>query len=97
MGAIRFSTQKVKYMQFQLIENWATFYKMRSVQIMAIIAILPEILQLAVEMEIISADDASVPAFFNKLLKIGLFIGAVSRLLKQKGVTLEAPAAPAAA
>lgn len=82
---------------FQLVDNWKQFYKMRSVQLMAIVAILPELLQLAVDMDILSADDVTVPAFFNKLLKCGLFLAAVGRLLKQKGITLEAPAAPAAA
>ena len=94
MGEILYY-HKGAYMQLKLIENWTQFWKMRSIQIMALLAVMPEILQLAVEMGVLDAEDADVPAFFNKALKIGLFIGAVSRLLQQKGITK--PSEPAAA
>ena len=94
MGEILYY-HKGAYMQLKLIDNWTQFWKMRSIQIMALIALLPELLQLAVEMDVISADDASVPALVNKILKISLFVAAVSRLLQQKGITK--PSQPAAA
>ncbi len=69
-------------MKFELIPNWKQAWKLFSVQGFAIVAILPDIYNLAIAYGVL--EGMAVPAEFDRLVKTIAFLGAVSRLIKQK-------------
>lgn len=94
-------------MKIQLIDEWKSFYKMYSIWAIAILGSLGDIYNLAVSYHMLDASAA--PALLTHSLNIVGFIGAVSRLVKQKEANLadgqggsdapviDPPAAPPAA
>jgi len=64
------------------ITEWNKFYKLYSVWFFAIIAILPEIHALALEYSIMNGD--AIDGNLNNAIKTLAFLGAASRLIKQK-------------
>ncbi len=78
-------------MKLEFVEGWQRFYKMYSIQFIALIALLPEIYDLAVAMDVLSG--SVLPEQFSGIIKLVAFLAAVSRLVKQK--SLAEPAADA--
>jgi hypothetical protein len=74
-------------MNIELIEGWQRFYKMYSIQFLALIAALPEIYDLAVSYNIFSG--GVLPEKFSAIVKVMAFMAAVSRLVKQKSLTAQ--------
>jgi hypothetical protein len=83
----------MNFLQLQLIPEWKQFYKMYSVWFFVLIGCAPELFDLAIQYKII--EEAATPALLGKAVSTLAFLGAASRLLKQKA--LEAQQAEAQA
>lgn len=77
-------------MKFSLIDDWKKAYKLYSLWFFAIIGLVPDLFNLAVQYEIVSS--TSAPAILSHAIKLIAFFGAASRLVKQKETELEAEA-----
>lgn len=73
-----------------LIPEWRNWWKMRSVQVYALIAVLPEVWDLVVSSGIFEglAHEPALPELFKRLVQLLTLAGAIGRLLKQKGITV---------
>lgn len=67
-----------------LVNNWREAPKWFSTWIFILIALSPELYQLAVQYEIVGP--GNLPAIFQKLINWVGFLGAVSRLADQKSI-----------
>lgn len=74
-------------MKFELIENWKKAYSFYSMWFFVLLGMAPDIFNLAVSMGVI--DSTSAPAILTRLINIVAFLGALTRLLKQKQLELE--------
>ena len=82
--------------EVELIDDAKKFYKLYSIWFFAILGLLPDLYNLAVQDGLISGSNA--PALLARAINIIAFIGAASGLVKQKVATEEAdPAAAASA
>lgn len=76
-------------MKLELIANWNKAYKLYSMWFFVILGLAPDIFNLAVQMGVI--DSTSAPAILTRLINTVAFLGAVTRLVKQKQLELEQP------
>ncbi len=77
-------------MKIELIPEWRNFIKMYSVWIGAFIAVLPDLLNLAIQMEVITL--AQIPPYFSWTVKTLVFAQIAARLIKQEALRREAAA-----
>lgn len=75
-------------MKFTLVDEWRKAYAMYSVWFFAILGMLPDLYNLAVDNHLL--DGGNAPAFLARAINLVAFAGAASRLVKQKVVTAEA-------
>lgn len=75
-------------MQVQLIAEWKHFYKLYSIWFFAIIFLMPDLYNLAIQNHLFEGDHA--PALFSRLINLVAFAGAAMRLVQQKVVTDQA-------
>lgn len=71
-------------MQIQLIPEWREMYKMWSVWIAAFVAVMPQLIELAVSMGIVKWE--LVPAQYDYAVKVVCFIWTAARLIKQQSI-----------
>lgn len=76
-------------MKLELITNWNKAYKLYSIWFFAVLGLAPDIFNLAVQMGVI--DSTSAPAILTRLINTVAFLGAVTRLVKQKQLELDQP------
>lgn len=77
-------------MKFELIEGWKKAYAMYSIWFFAILGAAPDLFNLAVENHLV--DSGAAPALLARIINIIAFVGAASRLVKQKALAAEAAA-----
>lgn len=70
---------------FDLVTGWHKFYKMYSIWFFALLGSAPDLYNLAISSGVIDA--GSAPALLTRIINIIAFVGAASRLLKQKKLT----------
>lgn len=71
-------------MNIQLVDNWKSAWKMFSMYFFLILGLLPELFNLAVSSGLLQTEQA--PALLSKIVMIVAFLGAASRLIKQRAV-----------
>lgn len=71
----------------QLIDEWKKWYTMYSIWAFALVGIAPDIYNLAVQYNLVNSAEA--PVELARIINIIAFLGALSRLLKQKKLELE--------
>lgn len=76
------------FLDKHLIDGWRAAWKMYSIWFFAIIALTPDLYNLAITMGVFTADEA--PKALARIINGIGFLGAVSRLVKQKAVELAA-------
>lgn len=74
---------KVETPGFELVEGWQKFYKMWSIWFFGLIAAAPEFYNAMDAAGILNS--GLIPKEFVIVLQVFAFLGAVSRLVKQKG------------
>lgn len=74
-------------MKFEFIDDWKKAYTLYSMWFFVLLGMAPDIFNLAVSMNVI--DSASAPAILSRLINLIAFLGAVTRLLKQKKEELD--------
>lgn len=73
----------------QLISNWKQFYKFYSFWVSVVIAVLPDLVNLAIEHGVITSDQ--IPGWFSYSMKVMTFIWLAARLIKQKSLEMPQP------
>lgn len=76
-------------MKLELIANWNKAYKLYSMWFFVILGLAPDIFNMAVQMGVI--DSTGAPAILTRIINTIAFLGAVTRLVKQKQLELEQP------
>lgn len=71
-----------------LVDDWASAWKFASVWMFVLIACAPELYNLSIQYNLVEA--GTVPELFSKAISMMAFVGAASRVVKQKRVELEA-------
>lgn len=66
-----------------LVDDWRQFYKFISMWAALLVGLLPSILDLAVEFQIIDPSKGSMSEFSADLVRYLAFVVAVSRLIRQ--------------
>ena len=74
---------KVETPGFELVEGWQKFYKMWSIWFFGFIAGAPELYNLLDSSGVLNS--GAIPKEFVVVLQVLAFLGAMSRLVKQKG------------
>ncbi|BAW19174.1 hypothetical protein [Ralstonia phage RP31] len=77
-------------LELELIDGWKKFYAMYSIWFFAILGLLPDLFNLAIQNGVITS--ASAPELLTRAINVIAFVGAASRLVKQKVLASE-PAA----
>lgn len=77
-------------MKIELVDEAKKWYAMYSIWFFAILGLAPDLFNLAVENHLI--ESGSAPALLARMINIVAFVGAASRLVKQKVLTAEAEA-----
>lgn len=76
----------VNKLGFQLIAEWRKFYSMYSIWFYAALGTAPDLYNLAVSTGML--DGASAPVILTRIINTIAFVGAASRLIQQKQLTL---------
>lgn len=71
----------------QLIDNWKSAWRFASIWMMAAMAIMPELYNLAISMGVLSEDTS--PGALVRLMQIMSFLGIAIRMIKQKMPEIE--------
>lgn len=74
-------------MKIQLIDTAHKWYTMYSIWFFAALGVMPDVYNLAVQFNLVQGDSA--PAQLSRIINLVAFFGAVSRLLKQKKLSME--------
>lgn len=85
---------KLISIEVELVDEAKKFYKLYSIWFFALIGLLPDLYNLAVQDNLITGGIA--PALLVRMINIVAFVGAASRLVKQKVAAEEADPALAA-
>jgi hypothetical protein len=75
-------------MKFELIDDWKQAYSFYSMWAFILLGMAPDIFNLAVQYGVI--DSAAAPAVFARIINTVAFVGALTRMVKQKQAELEA-------
>lgn len=81
-------------MKLQLIDQAGKWYSMYSIWFFALLGVMPELYNLAVSYNMVSGEAA--PAVLARAINTIAFVGAVSRLIKQKKLALESESSDSA-
>ena len=73
-------------MKFELVDDLHKWYKMGSIWFFALLALAPQIYDLATQYHLVSGGD--LPGFFVHAVNIVGFVGAITRLIKQKSLEI---------
>lgn len=76
----------------ELIDGWKNAYRFYSFWASVIIAVMPDLLNLAISHEIIKAEE--IPQWFSYTLKVSTFGWMAARLIKQEGLRQQAGQLP---
>lgn len=71
-----------------LVDGWRAAWKMYSIWFYALLALTPDLYNLAISMEVFAGDEA--PKTLARIINTIGFLGAVFRLVKQKTVEIAA-------
>lgn len=74
----------MKFWKLELVEEWQHAWKLYSMWIFALIAVAPQLYDLAVQYHIVVA--GAVPDLFGRIINIIGFVGAASRIVKQQKI-----------
>jgi hypothetical protein len=77
-------------MKFELITDWKQAYSFYSMWAFALLGMAPEIFNLAVQYGMV--ESTAAPALLATVIKTVAFVGALTRMVKQKQVEIEAAA-----
>jgi hypothetical protein len=80
--------------ELELIDGWKKFYSMYSIWFFAALGSLPDLFNLAIQNGLITS--ASAPELLTRAINLVAFVGAASRLVKQKALAAEQTAEPPA-
>lgn len=75
-------------LQLELIPEWKKFYKMYSFWFFVILGCAPELWDLAIQYNVIK--EAAAPALLARAVSTIAFLGAASRMIKQKSLEMKA-------
>lgn len=75
------------FMKIQFIDTAHKWYTMYSIWFFAALGVMPEVYNLALQFNILEGDAA--PAQLSRLINLVAFFGALSRLVKQKKLSME--------
>ena len=75
-------------MKIELVDEWRKWYAMYSIWAFVLLGALPDIYNLAVQFNLLTGDNA--PALLARTINTVAFLGAVSRMVKQKKLDLDA-------
>lgn len=70
--------------KIKLIEGWGQFYKFYSFWMSVIVAVAPDLLNLAIKQEILTVEQ--IPEWFSYTLKMLTFCWMAARLVKQQSL-----------
>ena len=74
--------------KIELIDGWKKAYRLYTFWMSVIIAVMPDILNLAIRYELITADE--IPTWFSQTLKLATVAWMAARLVKQKSLEKQA-------
>jgi hypothetical protein len=81
--------------KFELIENWSSVWRYWSVWAMVILGMLPEIVDVLVQYQLVPAADTT--GALSKLAKAVMVGGILLRMVQQKKLAMDAAAPPPSA
>lgn len=76
--------------KIKLIENWRSAWRMYSFWMSVLVAVSPNLLNLAIEHEIITLE--TIPGWFSSTLKVMTFTWMALRLIQQESLKQQAAA-----
>lgn len=79
--------------KLELIAEARKWYTMYSIWFFAALGCLPDLFNLAIQNGLITS--ASAPVLLTRVINLVAFVGAASRLVKQKALAAETPTPPA--
>lgn len=71
-----------------LVDDWVSAWKFASVWMFVLIGCAPELYNLSIQYNLVEA--GAVPELFSKAVSMMAFVGAASRVVRQKRVEMEA-------